>query len=206
MKKFRLFLIFTLVATLFVGVIPASAKVSKTEIKKTKAAAERLLKHAYWSGLIKETTLKDFDPGEPATYNFAAKVIINAYYNSDKKSTSDFVYCSADDAMATVRGSYFAIASKKSNKKKAGDILATFSDGMYEKFDGTEYVSKKWLFSTIEGLRNEKVSYDKEKATKVATRAKDNWSCLYETPGKDVLTKLEVVNIVFDTFEYQFIK
>lgn len=204
MKK-KIFAI-TLVLALFVGVIPVSAKTSKAEIKNTKTRGESMLKHGYWSGLIKETTLKDFDPGEPATYNFAAKVIANAYYNSGKKSTSDFIYCSADDAMATIRGSYFAIASKKSNKKKAGDILATFSDGMYEKFDGTEYVSKKWLFSTIEGLRNEKISYDKETATKVASRAKDNWRCLYETPGKGVLTKLEVVNIVFDIFVYQFIK
>lgn len=206
MKKFRLFIILTLVATMIIGVVPASAKVSKTEIKKTKAAAERLLKHAYWSGLIKETTLKDFGPDTPASYNFTAKVIANVYYNSGKKSIPDFVYYTADDAMATARGSYFAIASKKSNKKKAGEILETFSDGMYEKFDGTEYVSKKWLFATMNAFKDGKTTYDKEAATKEVTRVKDNWNSLYDSPGKGVLTRLDVVNIVYDTYVMQFIK
>lgn len=205
-KKFKVFIILTLVVTLFIGVIPASAKTSKSTVKKTKAAAERLLKHAYWSGLIKETTLKKFDPDEPATYNFAARVIVNAYCNSDKKSISDFVYYGTEDAMATVRGSYFAIASKKSNKKKAGDILATFSDDMYEKFDGTEYVSKKWLFATMNAFKDNEATYDKEAATKVVQRSKDNWNSLYDLPGKGVLTKLDVVNIVYDTYVMQFIK
>ena len=107
--------------------------------------------------------------------------------------------------MAFARGMFFSIASQKANKKKAGEILEVFSDGMYEKFDGTEYVSKKWLFSVMEAFKNGKITYDKDKATRLYNKVKDTWSPLYDSPGKGVLTRLEVINIVYDTFVMEFI-
>ena len=203
MKK-KIFVL-TLILTIFASVIPVSAKTSKAELEETQSAETRMRQHGYWAGFFKESTSKKFDAADPATYDFTALVLVNAYNNSGK-SMSDFTYVTTGDAEAIVRGLYFSIASEKKNKKKAGDILEIFSDGMWENFDGTEYVSKKWLFATIEAFKNGYPTYDKASATKKVTKVKDNWKPLYDSPGRGVLTKLEVVNIVYDYFVREFIK